>query len=503
MITIPRSLVRQVRAVFRRALHPSGRTPAPAVQLSADAAGLTIRAVGHETAAEYRLPGSFAAAEIRLPFDFLEDCEGRGDEPLAIEAAGKDKVQVQWRDRIPQLMVYSSPSVKEVGVCPAVPAEMSAPDPRLLGALRDAMPLTDPNSSRYALGNLELCGASGQIVATDGRNILFQDGFQFPWQDKVLLPRTTFFGCKDWPQENPIRIGVTERYVVIQNGPWTVHFRRDGGRFPKLDDVIPVYDAAKSRLHLADADAEFLLLTLSELPSDDENYQPITLELDRGVAVRARAENREQPTEIFLTNSSCSGEPMRLCMDRRFLERAIRLGLRELCFYDPEQAALSRDAYRHYVWMMLSAASAIAPRDDAIRMETTLSGATTGQAQSRSAAPSTNHHSTRTKTKMPRNRISNSQPATNGAPEVGSNGNGQAETNGHAAGNGNGHHAAETTADAPVGSPIEQALVLRSAVRGALAATNDLIASLRRQRKQSKAVQDTLASLRQIQALAG
>jgi len=497
LITIPHSLVRQVRAVFRRALHPSARAPAPAVQLSADAAGLTIRAVGHETAAEYRLAGSFAPAEIRLPFDFLEDCEDRGNEPLAIEAAGKDKVQVQWRDRIPQLMVYSSPSVKEVGVCPALPAEMSAPDPRLLGALRDAMPLTDPNSTRYALGSLELCGASGQIVATDGRNILFQEGFQFPWQDKVLLPRTTFFGCKDWPHEGPIQIGATERHVAIQNGPWTVHFRRDGGRFPKLDDVIPVYDAAKSRLHLADADAEFLLLTLSELPSYDENYQPITLDLDRGVAIRARAENREQPTEIFLTNSSCSGQPMRLCMDRRHLERAIRLGLRELCFYDPEQAAFSRDAYRQYVWMMLSAASAIAPRDDAIRMETTLTGPT----KSGTAAPSTNHHSTRTKTKMPRNRISTSQPATNGASEVSTNG--HAETNGHAAVSvaGNGQHAAETVADAPVGSPIEQALVLRNALRGALAATNDLIASLRRQRKQSKAVQDTLASLRQIQAL--
>ena len=186
-------------------------------------------------------------------------------------------------------------------------------------------------------------------------------------------------------------------------------------------------------------------------------------------------------------------------MDRRYLERAIRLGLRELCFYDPEQAAFSRDAYRHYVWMMLSAASAIAPRDDAIRMETTL----TGPAKARMAAPSTNHHSTRTKTKMPRNRISNSQPATNGASEVSTNGTGQVETNGHAADNGNGQHTTETTADARVGSPIEQALVLRSAVRGALAATNDLIASLRRQRKQSKAVQDTLASLRQIQAFGG
>lgn len=116
LITIPRSLVRQVRAVFRRVMHPSARTPAPPVQLSADATGLTIRAASHDAAVEYRLPGTYTPTDIRLPFDFLEDCEGRTDEPVTIEADGKDKVQVQWRDRIPQLMVYSVPLAKDVRV---------------------------------------------------------------------------------------------------------------------------------------------------------------------------------------------------------------------------------------------------------------------------------------------------------------------------------------------------------------------------------------------------
>jgi len=83
-------------------------------------------------------------------------------------------------------------------------------------------------------------------VATDGRHILFQEGFQFPWQDSVLLPRTTFFGCKEWPQGEPIQIGATERTVALLSGLWTIHCRRAEGRFPKIDDVIPVYDAAKS-----------------------------------------------------------------------------------------------------------------------------------------------------------------------------------------------------------------------------------------------------------------
>lgn len=50
-------------------------------------------------------------------------------------------------------------------------------------------------------------------------------------------------------------------------------------------------------------------------------------------------------------------------------------------------------------------------------------------------------------------------------------------------------------------SPIEQAVALRAALRDTLSKTNDLIRALQRQKQQSRLVQATLASLRQLQGV--
>ena len=48
-------------------------------------------------------------------------------------------------------------------------------------------------------------------------------------------------------------------------------------------------------------------------------------------------------------------------------------------------------------------------------------------------------------------------------------------------------------------TPIEQAIVLRDSLRTALVQVNELIRSLKRQKREARLVQSTLASLRQLQ----
>jgi hypothetical protein len=54
----------------------------------------------------------------------------------------------------------------------------------------------------------------------------------------------------------------------------------------------------------------------------------------------------------------------------------------------------------------------------------------------------------------------------------------------------------ETTAS----DPLEAALALRTVLRGSLSATDELISSLKRQKRQTRLVESTLASLRQLQS---
>ena len=53
------------------------------------------------------------------------------------------------------------------------------------------------------------------------------------------------------------------------------------------------------------------------------------------------------------------------------------------------------------------------------------------------------------------------------------------------------------------GSPIEQTAALRDALRATARQANELLRSLKRQKRQSRIVETTLASLKQLQRVAG
>ena len=68
-----------------------------------------------------------------------------------------------------------------------LPEQLTENPPRLLTALHDAMLTTDPDPVRFATDHIQVRGKSGTVVATDGRQMLIQDGFEFPWDDDILL----------------------------------------------------------------------------------------------------------------------------------------------------------------------------------------------------------------------------------------------------------------------------------------------------------------------------
>ena len=187
-------------------------------------------------------------------------------------------------------------------------------------ALADATDTTDPESSRYALGCVCLRGESKSIAATDGRQLLVQRGCEFPWSGDRLIPASPVFRSRELAANGPVTIGATDQHVAIGSDSWTVWLPiNKDGRFPKIDDNIRADSTAKSRLSLALADAEFLPPRLDSLPADHDFNSPITLDLNGHVTVRAWAEEQPRPLELLLSNSSTSGEPVSICMNRQYL----------------------------------------------------------------------------------------------------------------------------------------------------------------------------------------
>jgi hypothetical protein len=243
------------------------------------------------------------------------------------------------------------------------------------------------------------------------------------------------------------------------------------GRFPRVEDCIPRDASATTTLEIADSDAAFVLSNIKQLPTPDDFNQPVTLDLNGEVVVRAKGEDKQPVTELALVNSTRSGDVIRMNTNRVLFARALSLGFRQVRFIAADQPAFCRDESRTYVWAPLGVDGAVKSAKNTNRIESPHRPAPRGVAKAKPIARRT------------------TPPMT--------------ETNSNTNGNGNGHKRAVPTAasEAETTSPIEQAEALRDSLKDALDKTRDLIRTLKRQKKQSRIVESTLASLRQLQTV--
>ncbi len=374
MIVITRRLAKRLKTVFRQALDITTRREWPIVQLAGGPQGLRIRCGNGQAAAEFHLEGEQTDETIFVPFELFGDIEGGRDVPVEIQLHD-EKVTVSWRDgSVPQLLQYDQPTVRSEH-WPPTPEQFTENPPRLLRALADAGATTDPDSSRYALGCIQLRGDHGKVVATDGRQLLVEDGFEFPWDGDVLLPRSRLFGSKQLPEEESVHVGKADDWLTLRVGPWTFCWRLNkDGRFPTVENHIQNPEVAVASVELPPSDRVFLAENLRQMPGDDTLQSPVTLDLNGTVAVRARGQDAENPMEMVLTGATRHGEPIRMMTDRRYLARAAQLGFERIHIFGDKQPMLAADDHRRYVWAVLDARSCIEPTENMTRIESPVPG---------------------------------------------------------------------------------------------------------------------------------
>ncbi len=375
MITLTRSHVKRIRAVFSRGLGSAARNPRTTVQFTLAAGELRLAVCSPDFALTYTMPYDLPPQSFAIPLDALRQCEGTKNEPLQFEPQ-ESAVLVRWTDGgIPQQARFETVEDLEL---PPRPENMVSNPPALRGALEAASETAADSTARYTLTCLRLRG-DGQIAATDGRQLLIQRGFTFPWEGEVLVPASRVYGCKDVRCGEPLNIGRTDEWVTITSGPWTIQLKIEKeGRFPNVDDMIPAPHSAQATIQLGDADRPFLTDAVKRLPSLDPINDPITVDLNGEVIVRARGVDGAPPTELVLRNSQLVGEPMRLSSNRQYLARAAQLSFQQIGFRSPEVPACCQDERRTYLWALLEKSGIVPPEEDSIRIEST---ATAGERQ--------------------------------------------------------------------------------------------------------------------------
>lgn len=476
MITITRDLARQFRAAMRKArLGKYASQPDATIHFAADASGLRIRVASPSIGIEYRQADIYSAQVIWLPADVLEDIEGRGSEPVTLESDDKFHVRVSWSDRgVPQLVSRTVEAPKKP-TWPELPKDFTPNPTQLWTALRECVATASRERLRFALDCIQLRGASGQIAGADDRHVLQQGGYELPWPDEVLLSASGVLGWKELAPADAVNVGRAGDWVTFAVGNWTISLRIEkDARYPRLDDCFPAAAAATATLEISPSDAEFLVHTLPSLPISDEDRPAATLDLNGQVLVRGRGEGQDRPTELVLNGSRFDGQPQVTHTDRRYLSKALGLGFRTFRLFGPGRPILAEEGQRRFLWAVLDQDGAIKPAADPIRIESSAVSVTAA------SIPPRPKRQTMTKTETPAAGAALEGPVTTSSVKRPKR-----------------PHLAAT------GTPIEQVVALRDALRAAAGQANELIRSLKRQKRQARLVQSTLDSLKALQKAAG
>jgi hypothetical protein len=186
--------------------------------------------------------------------------------------------------------------------------------------------------------------------------------------------------------------------------------------------------------------------------------------LKEPIALRGR-DDKHGITELVLARSKVSGPLLRLCTDRSYLIRALKLGFNKVEIADADKPLVCRDNQRVYVWMPLDKTSVIPPGPNVQRISS-----------AEGPLPPI-----ATKPERRTDSMSASQP------------NDRSQENGR-----------------PTGSSIEPRLwtiaeviaeteTLRNLLHDASSKTDRLLAALKHQRRRSRAVQQAMKSLKDLQ----
>jgi hypothetical protein len=475
MIEISRTLARQLKAVLRKAV-PAGaprgqRTP---LVLHAGRDGLRVCAHHPEVAVAYHLPEPRPPDVIALPGAALDDFEGGKDTAVTLENVGPGSVQARWDDAgVPQAREYAAPDVETLPPFPEEPGRKFPVDTALLKALDDAAHTAAREGVRFAVQKLQLRGGTGDVIATDGRQLLIQGGFALPWKEDVLVPATAAFAGRELPPDGPVALAKADKHVCVRAGPWTFYLAIDAdSRFPDAKTVLPAAGASATTCRLAPEDAAFLRKALPRLPGREDEDAPLTVDLNGRVAVRAKAAGPGRPTELLLARSEVLGPAVRFVSDRQYLARALALGFTEFRVTKADVPVVCAEQYRTYLWMPLGKDGALPPSDEAVRI-------TSAGDESATQTPK-RERSEDSRTGPPANGQGNGRPPQGGGDDAG-----------HAtSGNGTG-----------LGGLIAEAQALKEALQDGYGRTARLVAALKRHRKQSKLLQGTLSALQQLQRL--
>ena len=334
MIAFPRRVARRFRAACAKCVAGRPRGPAPPVVIRQSKNRVTLTATFPEVILELGCDTPEIGTEVLVvPVAVLDEIGGAAPELVELEGAGMLKCTARWTEK-------GTPRTHPVDlILPgkqhdplARPPELMFVPARFLDALHEAGRTTSREDGRFALSRVQVRGAKGQVIATDGKIAVMFGGFTFPFAEDVLVPALPLFGSPEVRDDAEVRVGRTPKHLVVNSGDWTAWLTvAPSGKFPDVAGVIPRH--APTTVALDRGDAAGLLPQLPGLPGQGQEHRPVTLDAPAAGVLSIRGhEDTGAMKEVALARSQVTGPATTVVLDRRALARVLALGCTELRF---------------------------------------------------------------------------------------------------------------------------------------------------------------------------
>jgi len=268
---------------------------------------------------------------LMVPWPLLKELAAKRSGTVELDMVGQQTVALWNENGVPQQRSAPRPEVEPLELAPA-PEQFATFTHQFCDAFVQATHCIDPDSHRYALGGVALQGSKSRIVATDGRQLLVQNGFGFPWENDLLCPASSIFASKELREcGKEINVGYADTWICFEVG--NVLFRLKGieGKDPNVDGILQE-TGERTRLNLDPDDAVFVAKHLENLPGKTEADSPVYVELGQWVGVRGHDTKQEIATELRLEKSNYHGTGLIARMNRKFLKRALDLNFESIRF---------------------------------------------------------------------------------------------------------------------------------------------------------------------------
>jgi hypothetical protein len=386
MIAVPRSTLLAFRAVVQRALPKGAREPT--VHLAAGKDGVWLRCVLPDLAIALHDPAPSPPGEAILSWEALMACEGRVSNVVKFQTLPDRQVEASWEQAGQPCQRRFTAPPSPTAPFPTWPKQRRVNGPDLLPALWHAMETTSRVAAPQAMNHVQMRGNRGELVATDGQQLLLQRGFSFPWKDDVLVHRSPVFVAKELPANEPITVARMATHVLFGIGHWTIALRIvTEARFPLVDKVVAKTADSRTTWTIAEEEAEGLMRILPGLPMQNAEQAPVTVDFGQAVAIRAKDDADRACTEVPLPQSRCDGPLLRWAVNRRYLLRALQLGFRKIHVTSPGEPIRCQDERRVFVCVTLGENMVLQPQRRPVLVElTSVSSISPAVAQQRRSA---------------------------------------------------------------------------------------------------------------------